>query len=107
MIVLVVCVQEKALVEAISVIVKSSSINRLQLKYSKFTKAACVCRDVGHYSCLATNSVGEGRAGLELGGEPHLVTITRPPHTTETTARLGWRVASLAGVDNTTIEYSR
>ena len=75
--------------------------------YSGYTKAACVCRDVGHYSCLATNSVGEGRAGLELGGAPHLVTITRPLHTTETTARLGWRVASLAGVDNTTIEYSR
>ena len=75
--------------------------------YGGYTIAACVCRDVGHYSCLATNSVGEGRAGLELGGAPHLVTITRPPHTTETTARLGWRVASLAGVDNTTIEYSR
>ena len=69
--------------------------------------AAGVCRDVGRYSCLATNSVGEGRAGLELGGAPHRVTIAQPLAATETTVRLGWRVASLAGVDNTTIEYSR
>ncbi|XP_059096257.1 lachesin-like [Tigriopus californicus] len=63
-------------------------------------------KDLGNYTCLAINKIGESRATVNLSGIPHKATITSPPKGRHRSSYdLTWSIKSFAPILETEVRY--